>query len=86
MRYFFNIRNGQGLVRDPDGTDYLSDEDACEEALAIARELIGRLLISGDRVDWSSVVEIDRDDGLSAGTVGFLEAIGLPPELMRPLS
>lgn len=78
MRYFFNIRNGQGLVRDLEGTDFPTAEDAREEALAVARELIGRQLISGDRVDWRSVIEIDRDDGLSAGTVSFFEAAGLP--------
>lgn len=78
VRYFFNIRNGQALVRDLEGTDFATADDAREEALAIARELIGRQLMSGDRVDWGSVIEIYRDDGSSAGTVNFFQAAGLP--------
>jgi len=81
MRYFFNVRSGRGLVRDLEGAEYATSEDARVEALSVARELVGRQLIGGDAVDWGAVIEIHQDDGRSAGTVGFLEAAGLPANL-----
>src|SRR5688572_12986643 len=78
VRYFFNIRIAGGLVRDLEGAEYASAALAREEALSIARELNVNRLIGGEPVDWGTVVEIEQDDGLSAGTVGFLEAAGLP--------
>ena len=78
MRYFFNVRSLERLVRDLEGAEYATLEDARSEALSIARELIGRQLIRGEAVDWGAIVEFEREDGEAAGAVGFLEAAGLP--------
>ncbi len=86
MRYFFNIRMRAGLVRDLEGADYATPALAREEALSVARELIGNRLISGEPVDWGTEVEIEQDDGLSAGKVSFFEAAGLPYALTSVLS
>jgi hypothetical protein len=86
VRYFFNVRSSGGLVSDLEGAEFATSEDAREEALLVARELIGRRLIGGDRVDWGSVIEIHPEDGHSASAVGFLEAAGLTSASVRPLS
>jgi hypothetical protein len=77
VRYYFHIRMGQRVIRDLEGSEYPDASLAREEAYAAARELIGLRLLSGDLVDWNSLVEIEQEDGQSVGSVGFLEAIGV---------
>lgn len=68
---------GQRVIRDLEGSEYPDVSLAREEAYAAARELIGRRLLSGDLVDWNSLVEIEQEDGQLVGSIGFIEAIGV---------
>jgi hypothetical protein len=77
VRYFFHVRSELELVRDVEGAEYATSDEARLEAIAIARELIGRQLLRGAAVDWTTVVQIEREDGATAVLVGFVEAAGL---------
>lgn len=82
MRYFFNVRIDGLTAQDIEGQDCPSDDAARAEALSVARELIGRLLLGDKIVDWTGVVEIVRGDQL-VGSIGFMEAAGIPALFIR---
>jgi len=42
-RFFFNIRNGDDYIADPDGTELADLDAAVEEALTGARELLSEI-------------------------------------------
>jgi hypothetical protein len=62
MRYFFNIRRGDTLVADPDGTELESLDAVRTEASDAAREILAARLRNGDVVD-GDVFEITDEAG-----------------------
>ena len=78
MHYFFHLVRIDGSVSDLEGIDFDNDQEAALEACLVARELIGRELIAGRPVDWTSFFELVREDGIIAARVSFLEAAQVP--------
>jgi hypothetical protein len=78
MRYFFNIVRAGISIRDLEGADFDTDRNAEQEAILIARELIGRQLISGGSIDWASWLEVQREDNTVVAAVSFLQAAQVP--------
>lgn len=73
-RFYFHIRDGSGLIEDPDGSD-LPDLDAARaEALASAREILANRLRSGEVLDGQSI-EITDAAGEVLATVPLKDAI-----------
>lgn len=62
MRYFFNLRRGDIVVSDPDGTELESIEEVRKEASDAAREILAGRLRNGDVVD-GDVFEITNEEG-----------------------
>ena len=74
MRYFFNIVRAGITLRDMEGTELGSDGEAEAEARSAVRDLIGRELIGGRDVDWSSSLEVWRAGDTVVAVLSFLEA------------
>lgn len=73
-RFFFNIRNGDELIADPDGTDLPDLDAAVEEALNDARELLSEIVKLGNLVD-GQAFEIADETGKVVRTVSFKDAV-----------
>jgi len=74
MRYYFNIRDGEDLILDPDGSDCASLAIAIEEAKADARELMAERLRSGKELDGQAFEIVDVAGALAA-VVRFKDAL-----------
>jgi hypothetical protein len=74
MRYFLNIRDGQRLLVDPDGTEFETVELAIEEARASARDLMAEKLRHGEHLNGQRF-EISDADGAIVATVVFKDAL-----------
>lgn len=62
MRYFFHIRDENGLVRDEEGSELAGIEDARKEAHLSARDLIIDDVRRGQRVA-PRIIEITDENG-----------------------
>lgn len=54
-KYYFHIRRGSDVARDPEGAEFASQELAREEAVTAARELLAQAVIRGELYDWLTV-------------------------------
>lgn len=68
--YYFHIRNGSKLEKDPDGVELPGIEAAHFEALKVARELRSELADFGN----DAAIEIVDEAGQMLRTVMFSEA------------
>lgn len=74
MRFYFHIRQGNELIEDPDGSEFVDLAAAREDARQAARELMAEALLKGEPLD-GRTFEI-RDAGRSLlATVPFEEAL-----------
>lgn len=73
-RFFFNIRNGDDYIADPDGTELADLDAAVEEALTGARELLSEIVRLGKLVDGQSF-EITDETGAVVWIVPFKDAV-----------
>jgi hypothetical protein len=71
---FLNVRDGDFLVKDPEGTEFADLEAARAEALAAARDMLGDK-IKSDRVQDSRQYEITDDTGRVLATVPLMDAL-----------
>lgn len=62
MRYYFHVRRHLELLRDPEGAEFATLEDACNEALHAAREMLAERLVRGEIID-GEVFEITTESG-----------------------
>ena len=69
-RYFFHIRNGTRLEKDPDGTEFDTVEQARDDAIKAAREIIAQQILQGEVVK-AQLFEITTEDGEIVSTVPF---------------
>ncbi|MFK0335371.1 DUF6894 family protein [Rhizobium sp. NPDC090275] len=76
MRYFLNIRDGEELLVDPDGSELETVELAIEEAKASARDLMAEKLRAGEPVNGQSF-EISDAHGTVVATVKFRDVLPL---------
>jgi hypothetical protein len=77
MRYYFDVKTSVGLISDLEGSELPNDKAALDEALMMARELIGTQLIDGKTIDWESCIEVRNVMSLAIGSIDFLEAAGI---------
>lgn len=61
-RFYFNIRDDMTLNADPEGSVFTSLEQARQEAVLAAREMIAAKVIAGDVID-AQMLEITDEDG-----------------------
>jgi hypothetical protein len=72
-RYFFHVRNAEGVIQDVEGIDIPEGEALHDEAVEAARDLLALGDREGsDRRDW--VFEIVDESGQSALTLAFADA------------
>lgn len=75
-RYYFNIRKGNHLERDPEGEELRSYEMAVEEAEKAARELLAAKVANGEVVDGDRF-EITNEKGEVLGVIPFRSVLRL---------
>ncbi|WP_112502614.1 DUF6894 family protein [Rhizobium sp.] len=61
-RYYFHLRDGDRLDRDPEGTELATLDLAVEEVQHAARELLARKILQGEVVD-GQIFEISSEQG-----------------------
>jgi hypothetical protein len=64
-RYYFHIKDGAELIRDPEGSNLATAEDARSQALQSARELWADAIKSGQRLGADAIVIADENGGLT---------------------
>ncbi|OAI82851.1 DUF6894 family protein [Agrobacterium pusense] len=62
-RYFFHVRDADGLSLDTEGAVLSSDEGACVEAVQAAREMLAEKILKNEIVDGAEF-EVVRSDGV----------------------
>lgn len=73
--YFFNIREGDELILDPDGS-WLPDEATARiEAVTAARSLLATAVLSG-RLPLDHAIEV-TEAGLTVIAVTYAESVGV---------
>ena len=82
-RYFFNVRNGQGLTPDEEGRELADVEAARAAALADARSMLSAEVMDG-RLDLGGRIEIEDADHVRVLTVDFREAVSLEETQLPP--
>jgi len=70
--YYFHIRNGSALERDPEGMKLPDLESAHAEALVVSRELAGAI----PEFNKDTLIEIADETGRTVLLVPFSEAAG----------
>lgn len=73
-RFFLNTRDGDFLMKDPEGTDFDGLDAARAEALAAARDFLGDS-IKNDQVQDAREYEITDEAGQIMATVPFMDAL-----------
>jgi hypothetical protein len=73
--YYFNVREGDRLVEDPEGQEFPSLVEARAEALVSARELMAARIMAGKRPNHRKF-EIADDSGKLVLVMTFEEAMG----------
>jgi hypothetical protein len=66
--YFFNLRDGHKLEKDPEGGEFASLIEAREEIILAAREMMASKVASGEKID-GKAFEITNEDGVILETV-----------------
>jgi hypothetical protein len=74
--YYFNLRNGLGLLEDKEGRELADLEAARAEGLKGARSLIAEEVTEG-RLDLSGRIEIVDGDGRLLLAIPFGEAVAI---------
>jgi hypothetical protein len=77
-RYYFHIKDGADLIKDPEGTELLTAEEAKSQALKSARELWADAIKSGRDLGADAVVVAD-EHGQTLTFVPMAEALPKRP-------
>jgi hypothetical protein len=64
-RYYFHIKDGADLIRDPEGSELATADEARSQALKSARELWADAIKSGRPLGADAVVIADELGGLT---------------------
>ncbi|MBB6219530.1 DUF6894 family protein [Rhizobium leguminosarum] len=73
-KFYFNIRRGERLELDEEGTEFASLEEACAGALEAAREILAEAILTRQSVDGDSF-EIASEDGTLLAMIPFSSVI-----------
>lgn len=74
MRYYFNIRDGEKMEPDLEGSEFESLELAIEDAQMAAREIMAERVLAGYEPDGQSF-DIVNQDGHVLANVPFRSAL-----------
>ena len=74
-RYYFQIRDGNNLIRDEEGIELPSLEAARAEAILVTREAVRLATLRGERIGMHGVFEITDQSGQTVLTVNFETAL-----------
>ena len=77
-RYYFHIKDGADLIKDPEGTELLTAEEAKSQALKSARELWADAIKSGKPLGADAIVIADEQGQLTF--VPLYDALPKRPE------
>ena len=77
-KFYFHIRHGDVVKQDPEGSELASIEEARQEAVLAARELLAERLLRGQPVN-DDVFEIADEGGIVVDTVAFRSVLGSTP-------
>jgi hypothetical protein len=75
-RYFFHLRQSDGVSLDEEGVVLASDDQALLEALQAAREMLAEKLLNGEVVDGAKF-EVVRTDGAVVATIPLRSVVRL---------
>jgi len=75
-RYFFHVRDRDGLSLDEEGVELASDDRARAEAMQAAREMLAEKILKGEIVDGARF-EVIRIDGVVIATIPVRSALRL---------
>lgn len=75
-RYYFHIREGGVLVEDQEGAEFPTLDEAYDEAIQAAREMIAEKVLADEVLD-GDLFEITAEDGTVLRTVPFRSVIRL---------
>jgi hypothetical protein len=78
--YFFHLRDGIDILRDPDGRDLADVAAAAAHALTEARALIGADALGG-RINLRPCIDVEDGAGEIVHRLSFADAI----DIVRPL-
>jgi len=81
QHYFFNHRDSDGCANDVEGASFVSLKEAIAEARRSACEMISEKLLTGEKLDWHSVIEIVDETGHLVSTLTYLDAAQVPKSL-----
>jgi hypothetical protein len=73
-RFYFNVREGQNLHRDPQGQELPDFEAARKEAVNSSREIIAERILHGGSIG-SRTIEITDEAGAVVDTVEMREVL-----------
>lgn len=62
-RYYFHVRDAEGLSVDFEGAVFLNDDGACSEANQAAREILAEKILKNEVLDGAEF-EVVRGDGV----------------------
>jgi hypothetical protein len=75
MRYYFHILTDRERLRDPDGEDFPTIAEACEEATQSARDIIAEELRCGRAVPSRWSIQITQEDDTVLQTIPFVRLL-----------
>jgi hypothetical protein len=75
-RYYLNLFNSVGPLRDEEGHEYPDLESARQAALSSVRSILSEEVLKG-RLDLKGRIEVSDGDGAICAIVPFAEAISL---------
>ncbi|CUX56316.1 MULTISPECIES: DUF6894 family protein [Agrobacterium] len=73
-RYFFHVRDAQGLSVDMEGAVLSTDEQARREAVQAAKEMLAEKILKDEILD-GSAFEVVRSDGLLVAKIPLKSVI-----------
>lgn len=76
-RYFIDLRDGNGTIRDDEGADFPHLEDALSEAKASARDLVQQY-VQSRRSLFATCVEVRDEKGRTIATLTVAEVLDHP--------
>ncbi|MBP2560868.1 hypothetical protein J2857_003637 [Neorhizobium galegae] len=74
--YYFHVRKHDALEEDPEGTEFATIDEAQNEALKAAREMLAEKVLSNEIIDGQRF-EICAEDGTVLREVPFRSALRL---------
>lgn len=75
-RYYFNIRSHDSFEKDSEGAEFSSLDDAYDEAIQAAREILAEKVLAADVIDGQRF-EITAEDGTVLRDVPFRSVLRL---------